>query len=282
MRVELRSEPGSAERENEDWVGASSGVFVVVDGAGSPPELGTGCSHGVAWYATRLGSTALGFGEDRDRSLVDALGLAIADVAALHADTCDLTHPGTPSAAIALARRTGEGSSSRLEYAVLADCSVLIVGRRHAEVITDRREASAGAEFLTAGAWSPIDAPGHLDEIASYMERMRAHRNKPGGFWVAASDPSAASEAIHGSRELEDAAAVVLLSDGASRPIDLFQNMTPEELVTRLTVSGSTAFLADLRDWERSDPNGVTWPRAKRHDDASVVAWFHDERQVQR
>ena len=55
MRVLLASEPGAAERPNEDFAAAIPGAVVLLDGAGYVPDSATGCMHGVAWYPRTLG-----------------------------------------------------------------------------------------------------------------------------------------------------------------------------------------------------------------------------------
>jgi hypothetical protein len=274
MRVELSSAPGDLRRPNEDWVGATDRICVVVDGAGTPPALASGCIHGVAWYSSQLGVAALRHAQSGEERLSDVLAHAIADVAELHSPTCDLAHPGTPSAAIAITRRSDSSAEALVDYIVLADCSVVIAGGAHAEIITDRREAAVGERFRTSGMWSRIDSEGHQDEIAAYMASMRSVRNRPGGFWVAAADPAAAYEAIRGTRELDDHSVVALMSDGASRPIDLFEQMTPESFVHVLDTRGPDALIEEIRRTELTDPEGTRWPRAKRHDDASIVVSF--------
>jgi hypothetical protein len=49
------TEPAGPDRLNEDFYLASPEVVVVVDGAGTPPGWESGCTHGVAWFARRLG-----------------------------------------------------------------------------------------------------------------------------------------------------------------------------------------------------------------------------------
>src|SRR4051812_15640886 len=137
MRVWLASAPGSPERPNEDFVAASDDVVVLLDGAGTPPGIESGCSHGVAWYARQLGAQLLiEAGAMPRRPLREALAVGINRVRDMHAGTCDLTHPGTPSATV-IAVRCDERD---LEYLVLAD-SVLVLGVRDGDpiVVTDDR-----------------------------------------------------------------------------------------------------------------------------------------------
>ncbi|MFS0892669.1 hypothetical protein [Microbacterium sp. 179-I 3D3 NHS] len=245
--------------------------MVVVDGAGTPPALASGCVHSVAWYSSSLGASVLKHLQDGDSCLVDVLASAIAEVGDLHSGTCDLDHPGTPSAAVAIARLRETASGLLLDYLVLADCSVVLADGERVEVISDRREAEVGARFRTPEMWSHIDGPHHQEEIAAYMSDMRSVRNRRGGFWVAAADAAVASEAIRGTTALGRGAVVAVMSDGASRVFDLFEAMTVAQFVRALKDRGPEALIEELRRIEAGDPQGKRWPRAKRHDDASIA-----------
>jgi hypothetical protein len=119
MRVLIATEPGSPDRENEDWATAIPDMVVVLDGATA--RLDTGCVHGIAWYANKLGGAIVTEAADHHKSLPDALASAIRDVAALHPD-CDLHHPGTPSAAVGILRRR----DASLDLLVLADVTIAL------------------------------------------------------------------------------------------------------------------------------------------------------------
>jgi hypothetical protein len=85
---------------NEDFIAATPGAVVVIDGASVLAGLATGCGHGTAWFARQVGTQLLALltTQADDHRPADSLAQAITDVAALHADTCDLGHPGSPSA----------------------------------------------------------------------------------------------------------------------------------------------------------------------------------------
>src|SRR5262245_58275395 len=86
------------------------------------------------------------------------LGLAIQGVMALHADTCDLTNPDSPSSTVAIVRDRGQS----VDYLALSDSP--IVFRKldgTVEVVHDNRN-----DYL----------PGYTVEI------VRQQRNAPGGF----------------------------------------------------------------------------------------------------
>src|SRR5258705_377341 len=105
MRVAMATEPARPGQANEDYVGATSRSVVLLDGAGSA-SLETGCVHGVAWYAHGLGANLLAHIDDA-ATLRVILGDAIDTTAKEHAFTCDLSHPGTPSATVVLVRESG-------------------------------------------------------------------------------------------------------------------------------------------------------------------------------
>lgn len=95
--------PGSADRPNEDWVGATADAVVVLDGLSAPEGFDSGCLHGTVWYVRQLGNQLVHLASvDHDEPLAEHLRAAITAVADLHADTCDLDHPGTPAATVAV------------------------------------------------------------------------------------------------------------------------------------------------------------------------------------
>jgi hypothetical protein len=100
---------------------------------------------------------------------------------------------------------------------------------------------------------------------------LRRARNRPGGYWVAAADPQAASQAVTGSLPATSLQRAVLLSDGASRLVDLFELATWEELLALLDESGPDELVRQVRMAEAADTEGRQWPRTKRSDDATAV-----------
>src|SRR5689334_16029369 len=108
MRVAMASAAARGGRVNEDFAAATATAAVLVDGAGIPGAEPV-CRHGVAWYAVRLGGVLLGLLTlDRDRGLTAVLAAAVEQVTGEHRDTCDVTDPTSPSAAVAMLRLTGD------------------------------------------------------------------------------------------------------------------------------------------------------------------------------
>lgn len=268
MQVSMATSPAGPGQPNEDFTAAIPHAVVLLDGAGLS-GTSSRCVHGVAWYTRRLGAALLaGLADDDRADLREILADAIAQTAAAHAGTCDLSDPGTPSATVVVLRRSGDD----LEYLVLAD-SVLVLDQHAAAplVVTDDREEQVGRQYRATMYALANGTPEHDAARREYIEVMRAHRNRPGGFWVAAADPLAASEAIVGSCPAKDVTAAALLSDGASRLVDHFGLADWRNVLAILDDHGPGELIDQVRAAEASDLHGTRWPRAKTHDDATVA-----------
>ncbi|WP_430593654.1 protein phosphatase 2C domain-containing protein [Isoptericola sp. QY 916] len=263
----MATEPAKPGRANEDYAGATTDTFVVVDGAGTPAGSESGCVHGVAWYARQLGAAMLHRATTEEGDLRDALATAIADVADLHRDTCDLHHPGTPSATVTAARM----HDSRLEYLALADSSLVIRSDDGVQIITDDRESQIGRWHRQRMDATAAGTREHTRALREYVETMRNHRNQPGGFWVAASEPKAAQESVSGIIDTGAIRDIALLTDGASRLVDRFDLTSWDAALDLIRDHGPNALIRAVREAEATDAGGRRWPRGKTTDDATVI-----------
>lgn len=237
---------------------------MVLDGVTARTE--TGCVHGAAWLARQLGAALLCRLGEPD-PLVSVLAAGIAEVAGWHGDRCDLTHPGTPSAAVGVVRFTSAG----VEYAVLGDVTVVAETRAgELVVVADQRSDPAAAAEREAATALPYGSPERAAALVGMKHAEHAARNRAGGFWVAAADPAVAGQAIVGT--VDDAVRVAVLSDGAARAVHLFGLCDWPGAVEVLAGEGSAGLIARVREAETADPGAVRWPRTKRSDDATV-AW---------
>jgi protein phosphatase 2C-like protein len=228
------SSPGRPDKPNEDFAAISPGAAVLLDGAGMLPEVETGCAHGVAWYARRLGAAILAEITAGPRcSLREALGQAIALVRAQHDTTCDLSNPATPGATVTVVRR----ASSAIDFLVLSDSIIAadFGGDREPVIVTDHRPADQGG--------------------------------------LARADEHAADRALTGSIPLARLRNVALLSDGAARLVELFGLQTWPDLLAVLRAAGPAGLLSQVRAAEAADPDRARWPRVKVSDDATVIYW---------
>jgi hypothetical protein len=257
---------GDAATENEDWAAATSDLVVMLDGATVRTE--TGCRHGAAWYTRKLGASIIAAAAVRSHPLTDVLADAIRDVAELHPE-CDLAHPGTPSAAAAIVRLDGD----QLRYAVLGDVTLAVETADGVQSISDQRVTqTAAAERAVADSY-PIGSPEKRAALLDMKVAELAARNTPGGYWVAAADPSVVTEAITGTVPIGEVRRLAVLTDGAARYVDLFgaRRLSWAGALDVMARSGPRAVIEQLRTMETRDPDGVRYRRNKRHDDATVV-----------
>ncbi|MEU5098474.1 protein phosphatase 2C domain-containing protein [Streptomyces sp. NPDC020996] len=257
MRTELVSEPGDHTLANEDFAAVvlpasgQGGALVVLDGV-TPPKGGTGCLHSVPWYTARLGGalTELTLSLP-DVPLSQALSRAITRTAESHTQTCDLSHPRTPQATVVVAR----WSTRKVEYLVLSD-SVLLVESPDGSVtaLLDDRLARLPRSALATDAL--VDA--HV-------------RNKEGGFFTAAADPSVADRAVTGVLRRDRVRALAALTDGAARWVERFGEGDWTDCLRLVREHGARALLNRVRALESADTQRAFLGRAKTHDDATVV-----------
>ncbi|TYC21795.1 hypothetical protein FXF52_24105 [Micromonospora sp. MP36] len=270
----MATSPGAAGQPNEDFAGAVPGAVVLLDGAGIPGTESI-CSHGVAWYTHRLGGALLGrLSRDDGRDLPAILATTIAEIAADHRDTCDITNPSSPQATVVMVR----AHRGRLDYLLLAD-SFLVLDqvRGGPQVITDEREVTARRICSAPLEGVPRRTPEYDRIRDSCVEALRARRNQPGGYWIAKDDPHAAAEAVTGSRPLHDLAGVALLSNGASRIVSPYALTDWPGVLDLLSANGPADIIRRVRQAEARTSAG---PDASMPDDATVVHCTHLPRSV--
>ena len=229
-------------RRNEDHFGIGPDWAFVLDGATAPAGVDSGCVHDVVWLVRRLGGALADLLTASEDPLTDVLAEAIDRVRAAHAETCDLNNPNSPSSTVTLLRLR-----ERAEHLVLADSPLVLDVDGEVRAIIDDR----------------------IDRLPSYTRDAVAElRNSPSGFWVASTDPEAAHHAVTGTTDPFRRAA--LLTDGASRHVDHFAHTDWPGLLDLLDERGPEALLTQVR---RAETTGTPPPRAKPHDDATVIHW---------
>jgi hypothetical protein len=264
MRVAIDTEPGGA-APNEDWVGGTPTLAVVLDGL-STAGLDTGCCHGVPWYVAHLGSQLVAALADSAVSLTAGLADALERVAALHSE-CDLANPGTPSATVAILRQR----QGFFDHLVLADSPIVLEDKQGFSVITDLRVDEVLPELKADVGRHETHTAEHKEALRRLVLAQRQTRNTAKGYWVAASSPEAAEHALTGSTPAQDVRAAALLSDGAACLVTDYAMATWSEVFTTLRTGGPRELIDTVRKVEATDPKGQRWPRYKAGDDSSVA-----------
>lgn len=247
MRAAFATQPGNPAVPSEDYVAAGPDWALVLDGATAPPGADSGCAHGVRWLVRGLASALTRSLADSSAPLPVMLAAAIGEVAAAHADTCDLANPDSPSSTVAMCRL----AAGQLDYLVLCDSTVALrTAAGFIRVVHDDR-----TDRLPGGR--PYS-----------QELVRAARNKPGGFAIAQADPAAAGEAVTGSVPIEAGDEVLLATDGITRLVDVY-DWTWASLFGGARRHGPSWLIDAVRAAEDSQPV----PHGKAHDDATA-AWL--------
>jgi hypothetical protein len=264
VQVTASSEPGSPQAPNEDafFVSADGDTVAIFDGATA--RTGTGCIHGVAWYTHSLADALAGHA----RLTPDkALAAAITDTAARHRHTCDLAHPATPSAAVAIV----QARRKSLHYLLLGDVTLVLDLGHGIRVLTDNRvHATARAERQAADELAS-GSPEKAQALVHMKHAELTARNVAGGYWLAAADPAIVAHAITGDVPRQHVQQAALLSDGAARVVDPFGLSDWQGLLTVLSSAGPSELIRQVRAAETADPAGIRWPRNKIHDDATAI-----------
>lgn len=237
---------GAPGQVNEDYACAGADWALVLDGATAVPGVDSGCVHGVRWLVRRLAAAVSARLIVPDGpALTDVLAAAIEEVCAAHASTCDLHNPDSPSATVAVLRRRGEA----LEHLVLGDSPIVL------------RRRDRGFTHIADGRADRL--PGGRPYSAGLV---REHRNKPGGFWVASTDPGAACQAITGTAPIAQVTEVGLFTDGITRLADRYGHTWPV-IFCCLRTRGPAGLVELVRAAEQQQPP----PYGKQHDDATAV-----------
>ena len=192
----------------------------------------------------------------------------LADAISVTARDLDLRPGASPSSTVIILRRGG----SYADCLVLGDSLAVLAG----QAITDNRLARIGQDIRERYRERLTDGHGYDDEHRHLLRELQHEqarwRNRTGGYWIAEADPGAAEQALATHYPAESVPWAVLATDGA------YKTMTHLGLADWSALRGSSSqdladFLQQCHDWEASDdPDGQKLPRAKPHDDKSLVA----------
>jgi serine/threonine protein phosphatase PrpC len=209
------------------------------------------------------------------RQLADYLKVGIAAVARSISDRSALREMpafALPTAGLFL----GTLDQGRLRYLQLGDCKCLLLSRGKLHllgqspleqldqaVIQRMKEIQGGGVHEFSSVWNIL------------MPTLKSNRtlaNQENGYWILGLDPRAADNASQGEIEIGDGDVLLAMTDGFTRLFDVFQSVAPEKLLDQLRQGTRLEQLLDgLRQSELADPECLSFPRIKCHDDASAL-----------
>ena len=280
MQIEILdtvTDPAQPGGENEDAIGWNARSAFVVDGAtslGAPVMRPPGSD--AAWLAEHAAA-------ELQRTLVDGVSTedAVRTVNRRAAEAFmggreEIERYRYPTASFLSLRASGDA----LELAGLGDCvaflrdaggemirwSALAIRRSREQYFAKIAMARAGG-FDKDGA--TIREPATLDDLRS----RRARHNLPGGtVWTLGLEPMAADHLAFLRLDAGHKGLALLCTDGFADLVDNYGRCDAAGLIARARSEGLAALRDELRWVERDlDPNGTTYPRYKRCDDASAI-----------
>lgn len=256
--------PDPAANLSEDVVLVLPNAVAVLDGATS---LHPGTRSG-GWYAARLAEALEPRLAEPGRDLADVLANAIAELVA----TFGLRPGAAPSSTVSLLRWDDE----HVDALVLADSPIVLDTTDGMRPVLDDQLASLqsrpGAGYRDRLRSGEGFGAGHRDALGTSMDRTSRWRNVDGGFWVAEAVPEAAAHASRLRLARRDVTSAMVMTDGVSCGVQEY-GIYPDwtAMLDVALRDGPDAVLDQVRAAERSDPDGVRWPRSKRHDDQALA-----------
>lgn len=280
VAMESFSRPGSTTKANEDVSYVSDEFGFVIDGATGYGNVKiTNDESDAKWYANAWKEFLIRNLSNYNLSMPQIMKQGIVEI-----NDKLSTFPNyslanlKPSAAIALFRVNGD----KLEYFVLADCSLLITKKDGStQIITtdditkiDQRNLKF-LKFLAHKYNISMLEAKKLPEFKKVMVEMFKNRNTDGGGWVLSDNLNAINFANYGSMNFDDVVSIMAFSDGFSQIFDLFHYMTPNEL-SQTVIKGHNLeeIYNKLYQLQESDPTCENFPRTKLRDDATAIKYL--------
>lgn len=269
MSITIRhavSDPGRADRANEDGWGSAGDTVWIIDGAtGLGDERLTSGRTDAAWLTAALDEALRVAAADA----ADPAALLAAAAASVEARfvrerrRAPREHYEMPTAAVLVACFRPDG----IEIADLGDCGLYIAsgGEVHRFGGTEQGRAieSANARRMMAGGG------GRSPEVLAFLRTVRNQANTPGGYAIFAPDGSCATRARR-SHHPASRGTALFLSDGFEAAVEDYGLHTGATLLAA-AADGLDLPLVALREVERNDAGCTRFPRFKPSDDATAV-----------
>lgn len=257
---------------NEDVFYADETLAFVIDGASGLTNINiSDRQNDVAWYVATLKTNILKY--QHSNHLIDCIKFALQATNQVYQ-----AFPGyslledAPSAVIACVRVKDD----ILEYYVLGDCECILYKKDQTFLtLCDQRVDRFDQKAIAYG--KKVQEEHHIDfsKTRSFYKPLliehRKMKNKKDGYFVLSDYEDAVYEAIHGFIKKSDVQSIVLMSDGFSQLLHLFQSYSKEAFFQICEKQDITLLQSALLESQQSDPQMNRYPRLSFSDDATCV-----------
>ncbi len=156
----------------------------------------------------------------------------------------------------------------------IGDCAALIRTPDRAIAMLGETLARRGRERGRAQRMAGPKGGAGASVREKFLPALRASRNKVNtkdGDWLFAPDPRCADHADVARAAALPGSLVLLATDGFLALISDYEKYSPDTLLSAAEAGGLAALGQELRAVEAADPDGRTYPRFKKSDDATAL-----------
>ena len=158
-----------------------------------------------------------------------------------------------------------------IEYSVLGDSTLCFIDNvdNTCFSITDNRLANFAVKERERMESCKFDSDEYIKARDVVIETERKYFNKSDGFWFVSVSPEAAYMGVNGFYDFKHDTTVLLMSDGLTRFVDVFQcYQNYDGIATLIKDKGASYVFSQLRNLEF---NRQDVKRPSLHDDASFM-----------
>ncbi len=163
----------------------------------------------------------------------------------------------------------------KIEYLILGDCTLLVNSKGRVETFKD--DAISKLDKKVYDYMAKLENSKNMtfnERKANVMHIIienRLKKNTIGGYWSLEFSKEAIDNCVSGFIDIKDNTKIMMTSDGFSCVYDRYGIFSKEEIINLANTEGIDYIYKKVREFEKSDDNGVEYPRFKVHDDSSCV-----------
>ena len=163
----------------------------------------------------------------------------------------------------------------KIEYLILGDCTLFVNSKGRVETFKD--DAISKLDKKVYDYMAKLENSKNMTynerkaKVMHIIIENRLKKNTIGGYWSLEFSKEAIDNCVSGFIDIKDNTKIMMTSDGFSCVYDRYGIFSKEEIINLANTEGIDYIYKKVREFEKSDDNGVEYPRFKVHDDSSCV-----------